>query len=274
MEKKYLVAFSFLLFLPWVNVVYSYFTDELSLMGSVIPPNKCVALVKLELEKKSKLVEIKEEENKIKKKEEPTADINTETEVKQEEEKIEEEKIEEEEKERKVLKNILIVGDSLGEGLYLAYQWKISKELKDCLNIKFMVKHSTTTKTWLKNEKFFETLASGDYDTLIIVLGANEWGIDKTTLYYNINKLYMKVKEINPDIDVYWVVPSTKNEYLRIYIEQTIGKDKTIAIEDYIDEIPLSKDHIHPSMKKNGYEKLWFVILQRILAEKVLNCQK
>ncbi len=267
MEKKYILALSFLLFLPWLNVVYSFYTDEYSLIGSLIPPNKCVALVKLELEKKSKLVKENLSVQQEKKKEKQTeVALNTKP-------KLTEKKELEKEIERKALKNMLVVGDSLGEGLYLSYHWKIKKNLK-CFHVKFLVKHSTTTRTWLRNKKFFKELASGNYDTLVIVLGANEWGMDKTYLYYNINKLYMKIKETNPNIDIYWVVPATKNKYLKEYVEEALGKDKTIAIEDYLNEIPLSKDKVHPDMRKRGYTKLWYVILQRILTEKVLNCQR
>jgi len=292
MEKKYIIIFSLLLFLPWLNIVYSYYSEDTEI-GNIIPPNKCVALAKLELEKKSKFEKLdiikkyKEEQEKPLEKEKETiqkegeknkeGDVLTTPEI-QNTEGIEQETVEEElppiPKERKPLGKVLIVGDSLGEGLLLAYKWKLSKDLKDCLNLTFLVKHSTTTKTWRKNKKLFEELESGNYDTLVIVLGANEWGIDKTTLYYNINKLYLKIRETNPDIDIYWVVPSTKNKQLREYVEEVVGKDKTIAIEDFQNEIPLSRDKVHPDMRKKGYAKLWYVILQTILAEKVLNCQK
>jgi hypothetical protein len=284
-----------------LNVVYSYYVDELSTLGSIIPPNKCVALFKLELEKKTKFSrlrppKIKKEEEKPKKEEKkteeyttqppPSANITepstanitesdnvTEEIETPEEETLVEEVEKEEEKPREELKNILVVGDSLGEGLYLAYKWKLPKNLKKCLNIKFLVRRSTTTKTWLRNKKFFEELEKGDYDTLVIVLGANEWGIDKTTLYYNIMKFCLKVRETNPDIDIYWIVPSTKNEYLKKYVEECVGPDHTIAIGDYEGEIPLSKDKVHPDMKRRGYTKLWYILLQKILTEKVLNCQ-
>jgi len=291
MEKKYIIIFSLLLFLPWLNIVYSYYSEDTT-VGEIIPPNKCVALAKLELEKKSKdeSLEIikkytEEKKKKVKKvredvKEDAIVNIDTGRDVSsidlnkpmENREVIGEVILEE--KERKPFGKILIVGDSLGEGLLLAYKWRISKDLKKCLDIKFLVKHSTTTKTWRKSKKLFDELKSGDYDTLIIVLGANEWGIDKTTLYYNINKLYLKIREINPDIDIYWVVPSTKNEKLREYIEEVVGKDKTIAIEDFQREVPLSKDKVHPDMKRKGYAKLWYVVLQTILAEKVLSCQR
>lgn len=256
MGKKHILFLILILFLPWLNLIYSYYADEFHL-DDKIPANKCVQLAKLNQEKRSNLVVRKNNKNfkqGLKKGIKVRNNIH-------------------EIIKKKEVKNVLIVGDSLGEGLYIAYYRKMKKRLS-CVHVKFLVKHSTTTRKWLKNPKFTKELKSGKYDTLIVVLGANESWIDKITLYYNINKFYMTIKDINPDIDVYWIVPRVKNKNLRKFVEECVGRDKTIAIEDYLNEIPLSKDNVHPDSSKEGYTKLWNVVLKKIHQSRDISCTR
>ncbi len=255
MGKKQIAFLIVILFLPWLNLIYSYYADEFH-FDDKIPANKCVQLAKLNKEKNLHYF-VEKNTNNIKK-------LNKNIKLKDNIHEV---------IKKKEVKNVLIVGDSLGEGMYIAYYRKMKKRL-NCVHVKFLVKHSTTTRKWLKNPKFTEELKSGKYDTLIVVLGANESWIDKITLYYNINKFYMTIKDINPDIDVYWVVPRVKNKNLRKFVEECVGKDKTIAIEDYLNEIPLSKDKVHPDSRREGYTKLWNVVLQKIHQSRDISCTR
>ncbi len=267
-NKRQFVILTLLLLLPWLNVLYSLYADNFSI-SNIIPTNKCVELVKIKYTEE-KLFAKKTEpsmkiiENYIPKIEEDRKEKKALTEEKKEESKL---------KTKKPLKKLLIVGDSLGEGLYLAYYKKIKRE-KRCLKVKFFVKHSTTTRNWMRNERFLKELASKKYDTLLVVLGANEFATDKASLYYNINKFLIKLKKINPDIQIFWVVPPVPNKNLRKYVEECLGKNYTIAIDDFLKEIPLSRDNIHPDIKRGGYTKLWHIVLNKLTEYKEINCLK
>ncbi|RUM59538.1 MAG: hypothetical protein DSY66_06005 [Persephonella sp.] len=258
---KHFIIILIILFIPWLNALYSWEADKLR-VSEYIPPNKCVQIVKMEIYEK----------NFIAMKTKP--DIQNYIQPKKEEKKSEK-KVSEEKKEelKKPLRKILIVGDSLGEGLYLAYYKRIKKEDK-CLKVKFFVKHSTTTRTWRRNKAFLKELASGKYDLVLVVLGANEFAMDKTSLYYNINKFLIEIRKTNPEVEVFWIVPAVPNKYLRKYVEECLGKDYTIAMDDFINEIPLSKDKIHPDIKKNGYTKLWHIVLNKLAEYREIDCLK
>ena len=260
-NKKYLIIIILLLFLPWLNVFYSLYASNYQI-SELIPTNKCVEIAKMEFSKKVLIA----------KKTEPKP-IKITEEIPKVEEKEKKEVKKEEKEEKKPLKRLLIVGDSLGEGLYLAYYKKIRKEDK-CLKVRFFVKHSTTTRRWMRNRKFLEALASKKYDVVLVVLGANEFAIDNVSLYYNINKFLEKLKKVNPDVQIFWVVPPVPNKNLRKYVEECLGKDYTIAMDDFINEIPLSKDKIHPDIKRGGYTKLWHIVLNKLSNYREIDCLK
>ncbi|RUM57313.1 MAG: hypothetical protein DSY60_05045 [Persephonella sp.] len=268
-NKRQFVILILLLLLPWLNVLYSLYADNSSI-SDIIPTNKCVELVKIKYNKEKLFAKktnpsIKIIENDIPKVEEKEGE---------KEESIPAEKVEKNNlKEKKPLKKLLIVGDSLGEGLYLAYYKKIKRE-KRCLKVKFFVKHSTTTRNWMRNERFLKELASKKYDTVLVVLGANEFATDKASLYYNINKFLIKLKKVNPDIQIFWVVPPVPNKNLRKYVEECLGENYTIAIDDFLKEIPLSRDNIHPDIKREGYTKLWHIVLNKLTEYREINCLK
>ncbi|WP_197017045.1 hypothetical protein [Persephonella sp. KM09-Lau-8] len=241
----------------WLNIVYSWVVES-SELEPPVPSNKCVQLAKIVLEnKKTVVTESKSEEKpKVAKVEIPEnlelninlsdiLDIDIQPEGK------------------RFLDGILVVGDSLGEGLYLEYIKHVRKE--HCFkNIKFFVAHSTTTYKWMSDKDFLEELKKPKYKLLLVVLGANQWKMDRVSMLVSVKKFYKKIHKINPNIDIYWVVPAVKNENLKLVIEDTIGKDRTIAMDEFIDEIPLKKDRIHPSIKKGGYKVLWKKILERL----------
>ena len=269
LNRKQFFIFLILLLIPWVNVIYSLYAEN-SFLSTFIPTNKCVELAKLKYSEKNFYVKnvkpeidkVQDKKNLAKKefKKENFKNLNG----------FEEKKLI---KSKKPLKKLLIVGDSLGEGLYIAYYKNIKKE-KKCLKVKFFVKHSTTTRNWIRDRKFLKELSSKKYDTVIVVLGANEFAIDKVSLYYNINKFLIRLREINPDIQIFWVVPPVPNKNLRKYVEECLGTDYTIALEDFVKEIPLSKDKIHPDIKKGGYTKLWHIVLNKLMEYRDINCQK
>ena len=268
--KKQVITLIILLLIPWLNVIYSIYADSYPI-SEIIPTNKCVELVKIKYSEKYLLAkkvlpEIKIVEEGIPKTDE-AKDKKTEKEEKSKQEKKERTDI------KKTLERILIVGDSLGEGMYLAYYKKIKKENK-CLEVKFFVKHSTTTKKWMRDKRFLKEVASNKYDTVVVVLGANEFAIDKTTLFYNVNKFLIKIREVNPNVQIYWIVPPVPNKNLRKYVEECLGKEYTIAIEDFIKDIPLSNDKIHPDIKKGGYTKLWRIVLNKLTEYREINCRK
>ena len=241
----------------WLNIVYSWVVES-SELDPPVPSNKCVQLAKIVLENKKTVVadSKSEEKPKVAKVEIPEnlelninlsdiLDIDIQPEGK------------------RFLDGILVVGDSLGEGLYLEYIKHVRKE--HCFkNIKFFVAHSTTTYKWMSDKDFLKELKKPKYKLLLVVLGANQWKMDRVSMLVSVKKFYKKIHKINPNIDIYWVVPAVKNENLKLVVEDTIGKDRTIAMDEFIDEIPLKKDKIHPSIKKGGYKVLWKKILERL----------
>ncbi len=271
-SKKSVVGIGFILFLPWVYVFFSVYAERLGI-EDFIPPNKCIEIAKLEIDEDkifSNPYELKPmKQEKIREdllianfhlEDIPSWDYTTDN-------------IDIPKSTDHCIKNILVVGDSIGEGLSLAFKKYFKKKL-NCINVKFLVKRSTSTFHWLKDRVFLKSLKDNNYDVIVVSLGANQWNTDKLSLYYHIGKFYFNVHSLAPDSKIYWVVPAVKSRYLRKYVENFVGIDNTIAIEDYEDVIPLSKDKVHLNMKKHGYLKLWNIILNKIGENNVLSCKK
>ncbi len=260
MQNKSILLIFITLMAAWLNIVYSWVVES-SELEPPVPSNKCVQLAKIVLDnKKTVITELQpEEEPKDKKiaKTEPPENLELNLNLSN----ILNIDIQPENK--RSLDGILVVGDSLGEGLYLEYVKHVRKE--HCFkNIKFFVEHSTTTYKWMSDKDFLEELKKPKYKLLLVVLGANQWKMDRVSMLVSIKKFYKKIHKINPNIDIYWVVPAVKNKNLKTIIEDTIGRDRTIAMDEFIDEIPLKKDKIHPSIKKGGYKILWEKILGKL----------
>jgi len=247
------------LFLPWVSLIYSLNYERIGL--SYVPANKCVEVAKLKSERR--VVGYSDDFLKALDRSYVLEDY---PETERQEPPVEPKP------KPKPIKRLIVVGDSLGEGLYLAFYEKFRRKLK-CLKVRFFVKHSTTTISWARNRKFLRAVASGKYEGVLIVLGANEFATDSVSLYYNVNKLILKIRKLNPNIEIFWLVPPVPNKNLRKFVEEALGEERTIAIEDFLEEIPLSKDRIHPDIRRGGYRKLWGILLRMWAKEGRLACE-
>ncbi len=257
LHKKQIGYITFLLFFPWFYLLYSFFAPSSGAEG-LLPPNQCVQLIKIN--NSLKTADIRDNIS--------TYHIYIPTEANFDrllffDLSYKKNKIYYQKKKNKSPLKVLVVGDSIGEGLYLAYHKYIKKRYPE-IKGRFFVKHSTTTYKWINNKRFFKELSSQKYDILLISLGANEWATDDLSLMYNISRFYFKVKKTNPYIKIYWIVPYVRSDKLRKFIEYFVGRNYSIPLEDFVGVIPLSKDKVHPDMKKKGYLKLWHVILDKI----------
>jgi len=261
-----LLALALVLALPWALVLYSLYVEE----PLPFPPNRCVELVREKLEERA-LARLKLAEPvrglELTLAEPPAPELK-----KPEKGPSRPKRVVKKRAEHEPAVRLLVVGDSLGEGLYLAYARSLARELKSCLKVRFFVRHSTTTRWWSRHGGFLSELKRGRYDALIVVLGANEWATDAVTLRYNVKRFCKKVKGLRPDLPVYWVVPPTGNERLREFVEECVGPERAVAIEDYLEYIPMSRDRVHPDLRRGGYERLWDVILRRLLTGRALAC--
>ncbi len=262
-DKKTFLIIGFILFIPWIYIFFSVYAQKIGL-EDFIPPNKCIEIAKIQFNSEDMYSSGKDKKmytDILDFSLEDIPDVNTLFLNGEEEENI------------KPVRNILVVGDSIGEGLYLSYLKSIKNRF-DCVNFKFYVKQSTTTFYWLKNKRFLKDISSNRYDVAIISLGANEWNTDTVSLFYHIRKFYLKIKELCPNTDIYWVIPNVKSRFLREYIEKSVGKENCIAIEDFKGYIPLSKDRVHLDMRKHGYKKLWDIIIHKINSYRYLSCKR
>ena len=273
-NKKSVLSIGLILLLPWVYVFFSVYAEKIGI-EDFIPPNKCIEIAKLQINEDeifSNPYELKD----MKKESRVREDLliaNFHLERFPSWEIFLDKKNKSKDTSENCIKNILVVGDSIGEGLFLAFKKYFRKKL-NCINVKFLVKRSTATFHWLKDKTFLNNLRKNKYDVIIVSLGANQWNTDKLNLYYHIGKFYLKVHSLSPNSKLYWIVPAVKSKYLRRYVEYFVGSDNTIAIEDYTKIIPLSKDKVHLNMKKHGYVKLWNIILNKIGENSILSCKK
>ena len=269
-NKKSIVGIGLILLLPWVYVFFSVYADKLGI-EDFLPPNKCIELAKLQINED----EIYSNPYQLKANDEIRNDLliaNFHLEEIPSWESIDK-TVNFQHNSEECIKNILVVGDSIGEGLLLSFKKHFRKKL-NCINVKFFVKRSTATFHWLKNKSFLKNVRKGIYDIIIVSLGANQWNTDKLNLYYHLAKFYFKIHSLSPNSKVYWIVPDVKSKYLRKYVESLVGIEKTIAIEDYEKVIPLSRDKVHLDMRKHGYVKLWNIIFNKIGENKLLSCKK
>ncbi len=251
----------------WLNIVYSWVVEN-SELDPLLPSNRCVQLAKIVLDDKKTVITKSNSDGKPEETTRMKAYSNIELNLNLSDIL----NIDIRPESKRFLDGILVVGDSLGEGLYLEYIKHIRKE--HCFkHIKFFVAHSTTTYKWMSDKDFLRELKKPKYKLLLVVLGANQWKMDRVSMLVSVKKFYKKIHKINPNIDIYWVVPAVKNENLKQVIEGIIGKDRTIAMDEFIDEIPLKKDKIHPSIKKGGYKVLWEKILNRLKSRWEIVCK-
>ncbi len=267
MGVKYLIFVFFVLIIPWTYVGYSLLAPETPEIQAVFPVNKCIGLARENLNEENTA-----ERNGGKEFEKLISEVAYKESL--EELLFPREQVVQKPKQKRFPKgkniHVLVVGDSLGEGLYLEYHKSLAKKFR-CFKVDFLVRHSTTTIFWANNRRLFETLKR-EYDIILIVLGANEWKLDRISIKYNVKRFLNKLRKYS-DADLYWVVPPVDNEFLRHAVESLLGSDKTIALKDFLQEIPLDRDGIHPSMRKRGYYKLWEIILETMFGEVGLPCQ-
>jgi len=144
-------------------------------------------------------------------------------------------------------KEVLLVGDSMAEGLYPNLK-------KDGIQYRItpMYKRGTAVPFWNRSAELSKAIKEKKWDIVLVSLGTNDLRLKQKTMeeYFQFNEKLSSIKA-----DVYWIIPPVmpfRNELVEEWIENPPPPIQKIDCSTYQFNRAPDKIHLQPS----GY-KAW-----------------